>query len=225
MECDMSQDRSQPIRLLLVDDHEVVRIGLQTLFSRSEHIRIVGEAGSMAAAITVAQDLKPDVVLMDIRLPDGSGVEACREIRAASPTTRVLFLTSYESDDVMFEAIFAGADGYLLKEVGGTSLIKAIEMVAAGQSVLDPAATERIVARMKTGSTKDIDEKGRSLGLSPQERRVLALVSEGKTNKEIAAALGLSDKTVKNYLSNVYQKMHVTRRSQAAVVFSRLASQ
>ncbi len=208
-----------PIRLLLVDDHEIVRIGLRALFAQTDGIDVVAEAATAAEAVDEATRTNPDVVLMDVRLRDGSGVDACREILAASPTTRVLFLTSYDDDEAMLTAVFAGAHGYLLKEIGSESLLRAIKCVAAGQSILDPAATRALVEKMQSllaaGTTGGADS------LSSQEYRVLALVAQGKTNKEIATALDLSDKTVKNYLSNICQKLRVTRRSEAAAIFSK----
>ena len=212
------------IRLLLVDDHEMVRIGLRTLFSKTKTIQVVGEAGTAADALAEAVRLTPDVVLMDLRLPDGSGVDACREVRAACAATKVLFLTSYSEDDAVLASVVAGASGYLLKEIGGEALIRAIESVAAGQSILDPAVTQRVLARMQSLATqaakvKVKEEEEEEEQLSRQEQRVLALVAEGKTNKEIAVALELSDKTVKNYLSNIFQKLHVSRRTQAAAIF------
>jgi DNA-binding NarL/FixJ family response regulator len=169
--------------------------------------------------VKAAVRLKPDVVLMDLRLPDKSGVEACREIRAACADTRVLFLTSYSDDDAVLAAVFGGASGYLLKEIGGKSLIHAVEAVASGHSILDPAVMRRVINSMK--SIVEVADKDKDKGdiLSPQERRVMALVAEGKTNKEIANALHLSDKTVKNYLSNIFQKLQVSRRAQAAATF------
>jgi two-component system response regulator DevR len=208
---------TSPIHLLLVDDHEIVRMGLRELFNRSEGIEVVGEAGSVAGAVAEATRLKPDVILMDVRLPDGSGVEACREILAACPETHVLFLTSYQDDEAMLSAVFAGAHGFLQKEIGGDSLVRAVKEVGLGHSILDPAATRVIIEQMRILSAQDAAHDP----LSPQEQRVLALVAQGKTNKEIATVLGLSDKTVKNYLSNTFQKLRVSRRSQAAVIFSR----
>ncbi|MDA2910889.1 response regulator transcription factor [Nitrospiraceae bacterium AH_259_D15_M11_P09] len=201
-----------------MDDHEVVRLGLRTVLGRDPSIQVVGEAGTMAAAVEVCLRLMPDLVLMDVRLPDGSGVEACREIRSARPQTRVIFLTSYADEDAVLATIAAGADGYLLKEIDGEGLLRAIKTVVGGQSILDPAITQRVLRQMHSLSRVADDE---SPELSAQEQRVVALVAEGKTNKEIAAALGLSDKTVKNYLANVFQKLHVTRRSQAAAYFVR----
>jgi two-component system response regulator DevR len=214
---------TSPIRLLLVDDHEIVRVGLRELFNRSQDIEVVGEAGSVAGAVAEATRLKPDVILMDVRLPDGSGVEACREILAACPETRVLFLTSYQDDEAILAAVFAGAHGFLQKEIGGESLVRAVKEVVSGKSILDPAAIRVIIEQMRSLSAPDAAHEGDPL--SPQEQRVLALVAQGKTNKEIAAVLGLSDKTVKNYLSNTFQKLRVSRRSQAAVIFSRRSNQ
>ena len=209
----------KPIRLLLVDDHEVVRLGLRTLFEEAGGFQVVGEAGTLSAAIAEAGRLTPDVVLMDVKLPDGSGVEACRAIRAAQPATRVLFLTSYADDDAVLATILAGADGFLLKDVSGDDLLRAVRKVAGGQSILDGAVTQRVLARVKTLSNSAAGKKEDAL--SPQEQKVLALVAEGKTNKEIANALALSEKTVGNYLSNIFQKLQVTRRAQAAVYYSK----
>ncbi|MEW6247258.1 MAG: response regulator transcription factor [Nitrospirota bacterium] len=207
----------KPIRLMLVDDHEVVRIGLRTVLSRHRGISVVGEAMAMTEAVREALRLKPDVILMDARLQDGSGVEACREILSACPSTRIVFLTSYADDDSVLAAILAGAQGYLLKEIDSAALIRAIRNIAQGRSILDPSMAQRALAWIKGLGTADTTAKGDPL--SAQEERVLALVAQGKTNKEIAAALGLSDKTVKNYLANVFQKLRVTRRAQAAAFF------
>ena len=212
--------RNKPtIRLLLVDDHEVLRLGLKTLFTDTEDIHVVGEAGTRAAAVSEANRLHPDVVLMDVRLPDGSGIDACREIRNLSPQTRVLFLTSFADDDAVMATIMAGAKGFLLKEISGEELIRAVKTVAEGQSILDPATTERVLTRMQHLSISSTDGKKESL--APQEMKVLTLVAQGQTNKEIAVALDLSDKTVGHYLENIFQKLQVTRRSQAAAEFVR----
>lgn len=215
----MPKGNARPIRLFMVDDHEVLRIGLRTLFQEADGFQVVGEAGTMAQAVIDAARLKPDVVLMDVRLPDGSGVEACRTIRADRPEARILFLTSYADDDAVLATILAGAHGFLLKEVSSDELLRAVRTVASGQSILDPAVTHRVLARVQSLSVPSPEPKGEAL--SPQEQRVLALVAEGKTNKEIAAMLNLSDKTVGNYLSNVFQKLQVTRRAQAAAYFTR----
>jgi DNA-binding NarL/FixJ family response regulator len=211
-------DRTQ-IRLLLVDDHEVLRLGLRTLFTESGGFEVVGEAGTMAEGINAAAKLMPDVVLMDVRLPDGSGVQACREIRTARPETRVVFLTSYADEDAVLQTILAGAYGFLLKEVSSEELIRAMKTVAAGRSILDPAVTQRVLDRLKglSGAT----ESQKPDTLSAQEERVLSLVAEGKTNKEIAGLLQLSDKTVGHYLENIFQKLQVSRRSQAAVYYTK----
>lgn len=218
----MRRHEANPIRLLLVDDHEVLRIGLRTLFNEAGGFQVVGEAGALSSAVTEASRLKPDVVLMDVRLPDGSGVDACRAIRAARQETRVLFLTSFADEDVVLATILAGADGFLLKEVSRDQLIGAVKTVAGGQSILDPAVTQRVMARMKTLTAQTAENK--SDPLSPQEQKVLALVAEGLTNKEIAVSLSLREKTVGHYLENIFQKLQVTRRSQVAVLYTRRQS-
>ena len=214
----MSVARSKPIRLLLVDDHEVVRVGLRTVLHNHQHgITVVGEAGTKAAAVRAAKRLKPDVVLMDVRLPDGSGVEACRAILASHPTTRIIFLTSFSDDESALAALLAGAQGYVLKTIDSNLLIRSIRQVSNGQSILDPALTQRALNWIKAWPVQAGSVRGQSL--SPQEERVLALVAEGLTNKEIATAMQLSDKTVKNYLANMFQKLHISRRAQAAALF------
>lgn len=209
------------IRLLLVDDHEVVRLGLRSLFEQSDKIEVVAEAASVMEATAQAAHHLPDVVLMDLRLPDGTGLEACRDILAANPTTRVLFLTSYSDQEAVVSTVLAGASGYLLKEIGAKALIGAIELVHGGQSILDPKLTTAVLDRMSALVRTSASKRPHSDTLSRQESRILVLVVEGKTNKEIAKALGLSDKTVKNYLSNAFQKLNVRRRSHAAAVFDR----
>lgn len=209
--------KSRTIRLLLVDDHEVVRVGLRTVLQSTHGITVIGEAGSKAQAVKEARRLCPDVILMDVRLPDGSGVEACREILSVLPNTRVVFLTSYTDDDSVLAAVLAGAYGYVLKEIDSVALIRAIRSVSVGRSILDPDVTQRALEWMK--SLPSGVGSARILSLSPQEERVLALVAEGLTNKEIALSLNLSDKTVKNYLSNMFQKLHISRRAQAAAFF------
>ncbi|MBU6401925.1 MAG: response regulator transcription factor [Verrucomicrobia bacterium] len=213
----MTASPVKPIRLLLVDDHEVVRVGLRTLLQRAENIRLIGEAGTAAEAIRETDRLTPDVLLLDIRLPDGSGFDVCRHAQKKHPDIRVLVLTSYADDEIVHEAIRAGADGYLLKEIDAEALITAIENVAAGKSILDPAVTSRVFSHIR--STVGSGDQDKYDMLSAQERRVIALVAEGKTNKEIGVELNLSDKTVKNYLSNILEKLQFTRRSQAAAFY------
>jgi DNA-binding NarL/FixJ family response regulator len=214
----MMRTKAKPIRLLLVDDHQVVLVGLRTvLHNHHQGITVVGEAGSRVDAVRAAKRLKPDVVLMDVRLPDGSGVEACRDILARLPTTRVIFLTSFADDEFALAAVLAGAQGYVLKNIDSGLLVQSIRAVFNGQSLLSPALTQRALARVNAMPAQAGTVRTQSL--APQEERVLALVAEGLTNKEIGAALQLSDKTVKNYLSNMFQKLHITRRAQAATFF------
>lgn len=204
------------VKLLIVDDSEVVRTGLRTLLGTDTGIEVMGEAVSVATGVDAAMRLKPEVVLLDIRLPDGTGIDACRQILKRSPDTRVLILTSVLGDSIVDEAIRAGAHGYLLKEIDGRGLVTAIRDVAAGKSILDPAVTARVMQLVKSGGS------GRDAfsSLSPQEKRVLALIAEGCTNKEVGVKLGLSEKTVKNYLSTVFEKLHVSRRAEAAVIYA-----
>jgi len=211
--------RRRRIRLVVVDDHEVVRVGLTDLLNRTGRIEVVGEAATVAQAVSETRRLEPDMVLMDLRLSDGSGLEACREILTTHPDIRVLFLTSYSDDEAVAATLLARASGYVLKDIGREALVRAIEAVADGQSILDPRVTKSVVDRVR--SLLEAPSARRKDDLSHQEARVLALVVEGKTNKEIARDLDLSAKTVKNYLSNAFQKLHVGRRSQAAAVFSR----
>ena len=213
----MLTTKTHAIRVLLVDDHEVIRVGLRTVLGQTQGVTVVGEAGTMAEAIQQTQRLKPDVILMDVRLPDGSGIDACREILGSLPGTRVIFLTSYADDDSVLAAVLAGAHGYVLKEIDSPALLEAIHSVAKGQSILDSSVTERALRWLR--GLHDLPATSGTDQLSSQEERVVALVAEGKTNKEIAVALGLSDKTVKNYLANVFQKLRITRRAQAAAFF------
>jgi two-component system, NarL family, response regulator DevR len=205
------------IRVLVVDDHEVVRVGLRTLLNRTETIEVIGEASTPAEAVEKTRSLLPDVVLLDVRLGEESGFDACREIQKLERDVKVLVLTSFADDNVIVEAISAGADGYLLKEVNRDALVDAIQKVASGQSILDPAVTGRVFGKVQSLMQ---NPGGNKLSLlSAQERKVLALVAEGKTNKEVAAVMGLSDKTIKNYFSNILDKLQMTRRSQAAAYF------
>ena len=204
------------IRLVLVDDSEVVRLGLRALLGAERTLEIVGEGASVATGVAACVKHKPDVALLDLRLPDGTGFDACRQILQRLPDTRVLMLTSVADDTLVDEAIRAGAHGYLLKEVNSRGLIQAITDVAAGKSILDPAVTARVMQFMKAGGpTRDV-----LASLSPQESRVLALIAQGKTNKEAGNELNLTEKTVKNYLSNIFEKLHVSRRAQAAAIYA-----
>ena len=207
-----------PLRLLVVDDHEVVREGLVALINRSTKFTVVAVAGSVAEAIGAARQFEPDLVVMDVRLPDGSGVEACREIRAERPATRVLMLTSYPDEEAVLSAIIAGASGYLLKQTRGPDLLSALEAVGRGESLLDPAVTEKVLARVRAlAEAPETSELARSTAtLTVSERKILWLVAEGKTNKQIASEVFLSDKTVKNYVSAILAKLSLQRRAQAA---------
>jgi DNA-binding NarL/FixJ family response regulator len=202
------------MRLLVVDDHEVVRQGLVALLDRRAGFQVVAEGGTVEEAIAQARLHRPDIVVMDVRLPDGSGVEACREIRAELPETRVIMLTSFPDDEAVLSAIVAGAAGYLLKQIRARDLVAALEAVGRGESLLDPAVTERVLERVRRiASGQGNDELS---VLTPQERKILMLVAEGKTNKQIAADVFLSDKTVKNYVSSILSKLNLERRAQAA---------
>ena len=209
---------TEQVLVLIVDDHEVVRDGLRAVLRRRPELVAVGEADSVASAIKEARRTKPDVVIMDVRLPDGSGVEACREIRAERPETKVLMLTSYAHEEAVLASIMAGASGYLLKETRSQSLIDAIERVARGESLLDPGVTNKVLERLRAGKADKRDDL--SL-LSEQERKILDLIAEGKTNKEIAQEVFLSDKTVKNYVSSILSKLGLRRRSEAAAFIAR----
>jgi DNA-binding NarL/FixJ family response regulator len=209
---------SAPTTLLVVDDHEVVRQGLVALLDRRAGFQVVAEAGTAAEAVEQARRFRPNLVVMDVRLPDGSGIEACRDIRSELPETRVVMLTSYPDEDAVLAAIVAGASGYLLKQVRARDLVAALETVAGGGSLLDPAVTGKVLERMRRIATDD-DELA---ALTQQERKILALVAEGKTNKEIAAEVFLSDKTVKNYVSSILAKLNLERRAQAAAYVARM---
>ena len=209
-----AEAQARPLRLLVVDDHEVVRQGLVALLERRPGFEIVAEAGTAAQAVSEAARFEPDVVVMDVRLPDGSGIEACRDIRTARPETRVIMLTSYPDEEAVLSAIVAGASGYLLKQIRGRDLVAALEAVGRGESLLDPAVTEKVLDRVRRAATGD--EADELAQLTSQERKILLLVAEGKTNKEIAAEIFLSDKTVKNYVSSILAKLDLQRRAQAA---------
>jgi len=213
MSSDTKPDRPA-LRLLIVDDHEVVRQGLVAVLSRHEEFQVVAEAGTVAESIAAARRFEPDLVVMDVRLPDGSGIEACREIRTELPGTRVVMLTSYPDEEAVLSAILAGASGYLLKQIRGRDLVSALEAIGRGESLLDPAVTERVLERVRRIANGE--EKDELSDLTSQERKILRLVADGKTNKEIAADVFLSDKTVKNYVSSILSKLNLQRRAQAA---------
>ena len=206
------------IRVLICDDHEVVREGLRTLLSRRDEIAVVGEAGTVQEAIETAAKAKPDVVIMDVRLPDGSGVEACRAIREARPETHVIMLTSYADDEALFASIVAGASGYLLKQTRGQAVVDAITAVAQGRSLLDPDVTGKVLERVRRGREQ---EDPQFASLTEQERKVLEQLAEGKTNREIGATLFLSEKTVKNYVSRILDKLGLARRAEAAAYMAK----
>jgi DNA-binding NarL/FixJ family response regulator len=208
-----------PLRVLLVDDHEVVRDGIAALLRATEDIVVAGEASSVREAIDEAERMRPDVVVMDVRLQDGSGIEATREIRARRPATQVLMLTSFADDEALFASIMAGASGYVLKQVRGGELVRAIRAVGQGQSLLDPAVTKSVLDRLRKGKHLMKDEK--LARLSPQEERILTLVADGRTNGEIGQELHLAEKTVKNYVSSILSKLEVARRAEAAAYLAR----
>jgi two-component system response regulator DevR len=217
---DTESPTTRPLSLLIVDDHEVVRQGLSALLGRRPEFQVVAEAGTVAEAVAAARKFRPDLVVMDVRLPDGSGIEACREIRAEFPETRVVMLTSYPDEDAVLSAIIAGASGYLLKQVRARDLVAALEAVGRGESLLDPAVTGRVLERVRRIATSDQPDE--LAQLTSQEQKILLLVAEGKTNKEIAADVFLSDKTVKNYVSSILAKLNLERRAQAAAYMARL---
>jgi two-component system, NarL family, response regulator DevR len=202
-----------PIRVYLLDDHEVVRRGLCDLLQRDGDIEVIGESGSAVEAAARIPALRPDVAVLDGRLPDGSGVEVCREVRSVDPSIAVLILTSYDDDDALFSAIMAGAAGYVLKQVRGTDLVDDVRRVAAGQSLLDPAVTQQVLERLRRGPAED----SALAPLTDQEKRILELIGEGMTNRQIAESVFLAEKTVKNYVSSLLAKLGMERRTQAAV--------
>ena len=202
------------IRILIADDHEVVRIGLSALLDRQHGFRVVGQAGSGEEAVRLARALRPDVVVMDIRMPDGSGTDACRTITSELPDTPVVMLTSYADEDALFESISAGASGYVLKRIGSDELVSAVRTVAAGGSLLDPAVTASVLERLRHAA--HAEESGAFSELTEQERRVLAHLANGASNREIAVAMELAEKTVRNYVSSILGKLTLTSRAQAA---------
>ena len=212
-------ERRPPLRVMLVDDHEVVRSGIAALLKASDDIVVAGEAGSVREAVDEAERTRPDVVVMDVRLADGSGIEATREIRAKRPQTQVIMLTSFADDEALFASIMAGASGYVLKQVKGGELVRAIRAVGEGKSLLDPEVTSAVLDRLRKGKHLMKDEK--LARLSPQEERILQLIASGRTNKEVGDELSLAEKTVKNYVSSILSKLEVARRAEAAAYLAR----
>jgi two-component system, NarL family, response regulator DevR len=212
------QPAAERYRVYLLDDHEVVRRGVRDLLEDSGEVTVVGESGSAMEASRRIPALRPDVAILDARLPDGSGIDVCREIRSVDPGIHALILTSYDDDEALFAAIMAGAAGYVLKQVSGTDLVDTVRRVAAGQSLLDPAVTARVLERVRSGPPEDETLKR----LTDQERRILALIAEGKTNRQIGEEMFLAEKTVKNYVSSLLAKLGMERRTQAAVFAARL---
>jgi len=208
-----------PLRVMLVDDHEVVRDGIRALLDGTDDIVVCAEAGSVREAVAEADRALPDVVVMDVRLQDGSGIEATRDIRAQRPQTQVLMLTSFADDEALFASIMAGAAGYVLKQIKGGDLVRAIRTVGSGESLLDPAVTKGVLDRLRKGKHLLKDEK--LARLSPQEERILGLVAAGRTNKQIGEELRLAEKTVKNYVSSILAKLEVARRAEAAAYLAR----
>jgi DNA-binding NarL/FixJ family response regulator len=208
---------SQPTRVMIVDDHEVVREGLRTLLGKQKTLSIVGEAATMKDAVETAARARPDVVIMDIRLPDGSGIEACRSIREARPQTGVIMLTSYADDEALFASIIAGASGYILKDAKSQTVLDAVSAVAQGRSLLDPTVTGKVLERVRKGPEED----PKLASLTEQERKVLGHVAEGKTNREIGEIMFLSEKTVKNYVSRILDKLGLARRAEAAAYMAK----
>lgn len=207
------------IRVFLVDDHEVVRRGVRDLLEAQDDLQVVGEAGTVEEAVGRIPATRPDVALLDVRLPDGDGVELCREIRSRHPEIQALMLTSFDDDEALFNAMMAGAGGYVLKQIKGSELVENVRKVAAGQSTLDPNLTTKLLERLRRQNDED-EEIAR---LTDQERRILELLAEGLTNRQIADRMILAEKTVKNYVSNLLAKLGMQRRTEAAVYAARLA--
>ncbi len=211
--------KKPPLRVMIVDDHEIVRDGIRAMLDPEDDVVVTAEAGTVSEAVSEADRTRPDVVVMDVRLSDGSGIEATREIRAKQPATRVLMLTSFADDEALFASIMAGASGYVLKQVKSGDLLRAIRAVGAGDSLLDPSVTSAVLDRLRKGKHLLKDEK--LARLSPQEERILQLVADGKTNREIGDELHLAEKTVKNYVSSILSKLEVARRAEAAAYLAR----
>ena len=211
--------KTPPLRVMLVDDHEIVRGGIRAMLDAQDDIVVTTEAGSVREAVDEAARTRPDVIVMDVRLSDGSGIEATREIRANRPETKVLMLTSFADDEALFSSIMAGASGYVLKQVKSGDLLRAIRAVGAGDSLLDPSVTNAVLDRLRKGKHLMKDEK--LARLSPQEERILQLIAEGWTNRQIGDELHLAEKTVKNYVSSILSKLEVARRAEAAAYLAR----
>ena len=214
----MAESASGPVRVFLLDDHEVVRRGVADLLEAEPDLTVVGEAATAAEALARVPAVRPDVAVLDVRLPDGDGVMVCRELRSLLPDLRCLMLTSFADDDALFDAIMAGASGYVLKQIRGTDLVGAVRTVAGGQSLLDPGTTAKVLERMRAAA----EDRGPVAGLSEQERTVLALIGEGLTNREIGERMFLAEKTVKNYVSHLLAKLGMQRRTQAAILATEL---
>jgi two-component system response regulator DevR len=209
---------ARAIRVYLLDDHEVVRRGLRDLLESSGDIEVIGESGLAQEATSRIPALHPDVAVLDGRLPDGSGIDVCRDIRSVDPSIKALILTSYDDDEALFAAIMAGASGYVLKQITGTDLVDAVRRVAAGQSLIDPSLTARVLERLRSGP----GEASELATLTEQERRILGLIAEGLTNRQIGESIFLAEKTVKNYVSSILAKLGLERRTQAAVLATKL---
>ena len=212
---------SAPIKVFLLDDHEVVRRGVASLLDTEADIQIIGEASTAQQALARIPALRPDVAVLDVRLPDGNGVAVCREIRSRMPEVACLMLTSFADDDALFDAVMAGAAGFVLKQIHGTDLVGAVRTVASGQSLLDPRSTARMMARLRDQASR----KDPLAALSDQERRILELIGEGLTNRQIGERMYLAEKTVKNYVSNLLAKLDMQRRTQAAALAAQLKAE
>jgi len=207
------------IRVYLLDDHELVRRGLIALLESADDIEVIGESGLAQEATRRIPALRPDVAILDARLPDGSGIDVCRDVRSADPSIKALILTSYQDDEALFSAIMAGAAGYVLKQIKGNDLVDSVRRVAAGQSLLDPLVTAQVLERIRHGAGNEPEELS---GLTAQERRILELIAQGLTNRQIGEQLFLAEKTIKNYVSSLLAKLGVERRTQAAILAHRL---
>ncbi|KRC32899.1 response regulator [Oerskovia enterophila] len=211
-----------PIRVFLLDDHEVVRRGVAALLEAEDDIQVVGEAGTAASALPRIRAVRPDVAVLDVRLPDGSGVEVCRDVRSEMPEIGCLMLTSFADDEALFQAVLAGASGYVLKQIHGSDLVGAVRTIAGGGSLLDPVSTARILDRLRTPQAQEVD---RLEGLSPQERQIVDLIGEGMTNRQIGERLFLAEKTVKNYVSHILSTLGLQRRTQVAVLATEMRTE